>query len=179
MTTIQPPSDPPRQHRSAPSAPAGGYQRRQAPARGPRPNSVDISFWLWITYLTIGAINTVVGFVQRDRNRVDAINAVVAQYPGMERSMIDTLATVVVVGVVVLGLLFVAAGVSCALLMRGGRNWARVVLSVVGSLSVLFLIGPVVTPLQALFQLLLVVGGIMMMFQRPANDWFRPRRPAL
>jgi hypothetical protein len=80
---------------------------------------------------------------------------------------------------VVLGLLFVAAGVSCALLMRGGRNWARVVLTVVGSLSVLFLIGPVVTPLQALFQLLLVVGAIVMMFQRPANEWFRPRRPAL
>jgi hypothetical protein len=179
MTTIQPPSDPPGQQPSAPPAPAGGYQRPEAPPRGPRPNSVDISFWLWITYLTIGAINTAVGFVQRDRNRADAINAVVAQYPGMERSMIDSLATVVVVGVVVLGLLFVAGGVSSAVLMRGGHNWARVVLTVVGSLSVLFLIGPVVTPLQALFQLLLVVGGIAMMFQRSANDWFRPRRPAL
>ena len=178
MTTIQPPSDPPEQ-RPAPPAPAGGYPRPETPVRGPRPNSVDISFWLWITYLTIGAINTVVGFVQRERNRAEAINAVVAQYPGMDRSMIDSLATVVVVGVVVLGLLFVAASVSCALLMRGGRNWARVVLTVVGSLSVLFLIGPVATPLQALFQLLLVVGAIVMMFQRRANDWFRPRRPAL
>jgi hypothetical protein len=177
MTTIQPPSDPPDQQRRL--APAGGYRRSETPARGPRPNSVDISFWLWITYLTIGAINTVVGFVQRERNRAEAINAVVAQYPGMDRSMIDSLATVVVMGVVVLGLLFVAAGVSSAVLMRGGRNWARVVLTVVGSLSVLFLIGPVVTPLQALFQLLLVVGGIAMMFQRSANDWFCPRRPAL
>ncbi|HXT46611.1 MAG TPA: hypothetical protein VN748_21275 [Pseudonocardiaceae bacterium] len=166
MTMIQPPSDPPGQQRSA-------------QARGPRPNSVEISFWLWITYLTIGAINTVVGFVQRDRNRADAINAVIDQYPAMDRSMIDSVATIVVVGVVVLGLLFVAAGVSFALLMRARRNWARVVLTVVGSLSVLFLIGPVVTPLQALFQLLLLVGAIVMMFQRPANDWFRPRRPAL
>ena len=116
---------------------------------------------------------------QRDRNRADAINAVVAQYPGMDRSMIDSLATVVVVGVVVLGLLFVAAGAGFALVMRAGRNWARVVLTVVGSLSVLFLIGPVATPLQALFQLALLVGAIVMMFQRPANDWFRPRRPAL
>jgi hypothetical protein len=86
---------------------------------------------------------------------------------------------VVVVGVVVVGLLLVAAGISFALLMRAGRNWARVTLTVVGSLSVLFLIGPVVTPLQALFQLCLVGGGIVMMFQRPANEWFRPRRPAL
>jgi uncharacterized membrane protein YcjF (UPF0283 family) len=140
---------------------------------------VEISFSLWITYLMIGAVNTVVGFVQRERNRADAINAVIAQYPAMDRSMVDSVATVVVVGVVVLGLLFVAAGVSFALLMRAGRNWARVVLTVVGCLSVLFLIGPVVTPLQALFQLCLVSGAIAMMFQRPANDWFRSRRPAL
>lgn len=176
---IQPPSDPPEQQHSAPPPPARGYPRPEAPARGPRPNSVEISFWLWITYLTIGAINTVVGFVQRDRNRAEAINAVIDQYPAMDRSMIDSVATIVVVGVVVLGLLFVVAGVSFALLMRARRNWARVVLTVVGSLSVLFLIGPVVTPLQALFQLLLLVGAIVMMFQRPANDWFRPRRPAL
>lgn len=173
MTSIQPPSDPPEQ-RSAPPPPAGG-----ASGRGSRPNSVEISFWLWITYLTIGAINTVVGFVQRDRNRADAINAVIDQYPTMDRSMIDSVSTAVVVGVVVLGLLFVAAGVCFALLMRARHNWARVVLTVVGSLSVLFLIGPVVTPLQALFQLLLLVAAIVMMFQRPANDWFRPRRPAL
>lgn len=149
------------------------------PARGPRPSSVEISFSLWVTYLAIGAVNTVVGFVHRDRNRADAINAVIAQYPAMDRAMIDSVATAVVVGVVVLGLLFVGAGVSFALLMRAGRNWARVVLTVVGGLSVLFLIGPVVTPLQALFQLCLVGAAIAMMFQRPANDWFRPRRPAL
>jgi hypothetical protein len=140
---------------------------------------VEISFSLWITYLAIGAINTVVGFVQRDRNRAEAINAVIAQYPAMDHSMIDSVATVVVVGVVVLGLLFVAAGAGFALVMRAGHHWARVVLTVVGSLSVLFLIGPVVTPMQALFQLALLVGAIVMMFQRSANDWFRPRRPAL
>lgn len=150
-----------------------------APARGPRPSSVDISFWLWITYLSIGAINSVIGFVQRDRNRADALNAVMAQYPAMDRSMIETVATMVVVGVVVLGLLFVAACISFALLTRAGRNWARVLLTVVGSMSVLFLIGPVVTPLQALFQISLLAAAIVMMYQRSANDWFRPRRPAV
>lgn len=150
----------------------------EAPARGPRPSSVDISFWLWITYLAIGAINSVIGFVERDRNRADAISAVIAQYPSMDRSMIDKVAAVVVVGVVVVGLVFVVASACFAVLMRGGRNWARIVLTVVGSLSVLFLIGPVVTPLQALFQLLLLAGAIVMMYQRSANDWFRPRRPA-
>jgi hypothetical protein len=150
-----------------------------APARGPRPSSVDISFWLWITYLSIGAINSVIGFVQRERNRAEALNAVVAQYPTMDRPMIETVASMVVVGVVVLGLLFVTACVSFALLTRAGRNWARVLLTVVGSISVLFLIGPVVTPLQALFQISLLAGAIVMMYQRSANDWFRPGRPAV
>ena len=173
MTTIQPPPDPPGEERPAP---LDRYQTTDTPSRGPRPKSVEISFWLWVTYLTIGAINSVVGFIQRDRNRADAIDAVIAQYPAMDRAMIESIATVVVVGVAVVGLVIVAVGLGTAHLMRGGRNWARIVLTVLGCLSVLVLIGPVVTPLQALFQLLLLIAAIVMMFQRPANEWFRPRR---
>ncbi|MGH3767352.1 MAG: hypothetical protein ACRDTX_19735 [Pseudonocardiaceae bacterium] len=177
MTTIQPPTEPPGEQRPAPL----DYQATETPARGPRPRNVDTSFWLWVTYLTIGASNSVIGFIQRDRNRADAIEAVISQYPTMDRAMIENIATVVVVGVAVVGLLIVAVSLGSALLMRGGRNWARIVLTVIGSLSVLFLIGPVVTPLQALFQLALLVAAIVMMFLPPANVWFRPRprRPEL
>ena len=175
MTTIQPPSDPREEQRPAP---LDGYQATGTPSRGPRPSSVEISFWVWVTYLTIGAINAVIGFIQRDRNRAEAIDAVIAQYPAMDRATIESIATVVVVGVAVIGLLIVAMGFGSAHLMRGGRNWARIVLAVLGCLSVLFFIGPVVTPMQALFQLLLLIAAIVMMFQRPANEWFRPRRTA-
>lgn len=176
MTMSPPPADPGGQHRPLPQ---GGYQVTEAPAQGPRPRAVDIAFWLWVTYLAIGASNVVVGFVHRDRNRTEAINVVVAQYPGMERSVIESIATVVVVGVVVVGLLLVAACSSFAFLMRGGHNWARIVLTVVGGLSILFVIGPVATPMQALFQFLLLAAAILMMFQRPANEWFRLVRPRL
>jgi len=176
MTMIQPPSGPRGEQRSAPP---GGDQATEAPTRGPRPRGVEISFWVWVTYLTIGAINAVVGFIQRDRSRAEAIDAVIARYPTMDRAMIESVATGVVVGMAVVALLFVAAGLSLAFGMRGGRNWARIVLTVVGSLGVFFLIGPVSTPLQALFQLLLLVAAIVMMFQRPANEWFRPHRTGL
>ena len=178
MTTSLPPSN------SVPPPPSDVYPspevpHRAVPPRAPRPKGLEISFWLWITYLTIGASNAVIGFIQRDRNRAEAINVVVAQYPGMERAMIESLATGVVLGMVVLGLLFAVAGLSLALLMRGGRNWARIALPVLGCLSILVMIGPVGTDLQALFQLLLLVGAIVMMFQRPVNEWFRPRRPGI
>jgi hypothetical protein len=173
MTTSPPPSN------SVPPPPSGDYPSPEAPSRPPRPKGLEISFWLWITYLAIGASNAVIGFIQRDRNRADAINAVIAQYPGMDRAMVESVATGVVLGMVVLGLLFVVAGLSLALLMRGGRNWARIVLPVLGCLSILVMIGPVGTDLQALFQFLLLVGAIVMMFQRPVNQWFRPRRPGI
>src|SRR3954447_13082363 len=107
MTPIQPPSDPRGEQRPAP---LDGCQATEAPSRGPRPSSVEISFWIWITYLMIGAINAVVGFIQRDRNRAEAIDAVIAQYPAMDRATIKSIATVVVVGVAVVGLLIVAVG---------------------------------------------------------------------
>lgn len=177
--TTHPPANPPDQQWPAAPPPPRGYPAPAPPSRGPRPSGLDISFWLWITYLVIGTSNAVIGFIHRDRNRADAINAVIAQYPAMDRVTVEHLASAVVLGMVVIGLLFVAAGLSFALLMRGGRSWARVVLTVVGSLSILFLIGPVGTDLQALFQLALLVAAIVMMFQPPVSEWLRPPRPRL
>src|SRR5262249_48838053 len=142
----------------------------------PRPNGVEVSFWLWVTYLAIGAINAVIGFVQRDRNRADAISAVAAQYPAMDRAMIEKLANTVVLGLVVTGVLFVVASFTCALLMRGGRNWARILLTVVGSLGIPFMIHRFGTELQLMFQILLLAAAIAMMYLPPVNEWFRPRR---
>jgi hypothetical protein len=173
MTTSPPPTN------SAPPPSRGAYSPPETRPSRPRPTGLEISFWLWITYLAIGASNAVIEFIHRDRNRTDLINAAIAKYPGMDQAMIGNMAGLVVAALIVIGLLFAATGLTFALLMRGGRNWARIALTVVGSVSVLFLVGPVGTDLQALFQLLLLVGAIMMMFQRPVNQWFRPRRPQI
>lgn len=180
MTTTPPPSDPSGQQWPVP--PPSGYPMPEAPPRGPRPRGVEISFWLWIINLALGAISSLVALTQIDRIRAEAVSTALAQNPTLDRSMIENVSTGVVIGAVVVGLLFVAAGLVFAFLMRGGRNWARIVLAVLGGLGVLFglfgLAGSTGPVLVASFvQLLLVLGAVVTMFGSAANAWFRPGRP--
>jgi hypothetical protein len=180
MTTIQPSSDSGDQQWPAPTP--GGGQVPALPQR-PRPRGVEISFWLWVGYLALGAIGVVVAFTQLDRVRAETVNAL-AEDPSLDRALIERVATGFFVGVLVTILVFIIAAFIFALLMRGGRNWARIVLAVLGGLAVLLgLLGLVGSAGPALgmgvLQLLLLVGAIGTMFGSAANAWFRPRRPQL
>ncbi len=131
--------------------------------------------------LTFGAVSSLVALTQIDRLRTEAINQIATQNPTLDRSMIESVASAALTGTVVIGLLFVAVGFIFAFLMRGGRNWARIALAVLGGLFGLFGLfslanasGP--TAVSVFVQLLLVVAAIAMMFGSEANAWFR--RPA-
>ncbi|MDQ3762251.1 MAG: hypothetical protein M3460_11355 [Actinomycetota bacterium] len=178
---MPPPSELPGRQSPVPPPPPGSYQVPAAPARGPRPRGVEISFWLWIVNLTLGVIGSLSALTQIDRLRAEAINSAVAQNPTLDRSLIESVATGVLIGTVLVGLLFIAIGFVFVFLMRGGRNWARIVLAVLGGLTVLLVLfgltnatGPV---LVTYVQLLLLVGAIATMFGPAANAWFRPRNP--
>jgi len=132
--------------------------------------------------LTFGAFSSLVALTQMDRLRTEAINQMVAQDPALDRSMIESVAAAVLTATIVIGLSFVAAGFIFAFLMRGGRNWARILLAVLGGLFALLGLlslanasGP--TVVTSLVQLLLVVAAIATMFGSEANAWFRSTRP--
>ncbi|MGH3825889.1 MAG: hypothetical protein ACRDQX_01745 [Pseudonocardiaceae bacterium] len=160
MTTIPPP---------------GGYSAGQAPLRAPRPQEVEISFWLWIATFVLGVVGLITNYSQI---RAEAINQVLAQTPAADQSTIESATTTALVIGVVLGLLFAVAEIVFVFLMRGGRNWARIVLAVFGGLGVLFgLLGLAVNPgagsATGLLQLLLLIGALVTMFLPAANAWFR------
>ncbi|MGH3935227.1 MAG: hypothetical protein ACRDS1_09670 [Pseudonocardiaceae bacterium] len=147
-----------------------------------RPKEVEISFWLWITNLVLGMLGALITLTQIDQIRTAAIDRAVAQDPTLDRSVIESAATVGLIVGVVVGLAIVAAQLAFVFLMRGGRNWARIVLAVLGGLGVLFgLIGLAgasgATSATGLLQLLLLIGAIVTMFLPAANAWFRPSRP--
>jgi hypothetical protein len=79
------------------------------PPRGPRAWAVELSFWLWIVYLAIDVVLGLVA-VTLARSAIDG---------GVSREQIAML---------VVALLVDAAMLVFAVLMRGGRNWARIVL---------------------------------------------------
>ncbi|MDQ3887276.1 MAG: hypothetical protein M3308_09805, partial [Actinomycetota bacterium] len=79
----------------------------------------------------------------------------------------------------VFGLFLVALTLLFIFKMRAGRNWARIVLTVLGALSVLsalFRLGqpqPAWSLVTSVLSMLLVVGAIVMMYAKAANPWFR------
>ncbi len=147
-----------------------------------RPKEVEISFWLWIGTLVLSVVGTLITYPQIDQIRADVIEQALAQDPTLDRSLIESFMTGAFVVAAVIGLLFFVAELVFVFLMRGGRNWARIVLAVLGGLFVLFgLIGLAVSPgagsVTGLLQLLLLIGAIVTMFLPAANAWFRPRQP--
>lgn len=159
--------------------PPGGYSAGPAPLRAPRPQEVEISFWLWIATFVLGVVGAVAAYSQINQIRADAINQVLAQNPAADQSTIESAMTNGLVVGVVLALLVMVAEVVFVFLMRGGRNWARIVLAVLGGLGVVF--GLIVLATGAgsvigLLQLLLLIGAIVTMFLPAANAWFQPQR---
>ncbi|HWR46859.1 MAG TPA: hypothetical protein VN327_04445 [Pseudonocardiaceae bacterium] len=160
--------------------PPGDYSTGQVPLRGTRPKEVEISFWLWIATLVLGVVGAVAAYSQINQIRANTIDRALAQNPAANQSMIERAATAGFVVGVVLVLLIVAAELVFVFLMRGGRNWARIVLAVLGGLGVLFgLIGLAIGggSVTGLLQLLLLIGAIVTMFLPSANAWFQPRSP--
>ncbi|MDQ4104488.1 MAG: hypothetical protein M3186_12535 [Actinomycetota bacterium] len=149
-----------------------------------RPKEVEISFWLWISTIVLGLVGSVPILFQFDQLRTQTISQMLAADPALDRSTIESVATGALVTGAVIGLLLVVAQVIFVFLMRGGRNWARIVLAVLGGLVVLFgLVGFAGTTgamsAGSLLQLLLLIGAIVTMFLPAANAWFRPRHAQL
>ncbi|MDQ4103824.1 MAG: hypothetical protein M3186_08995 [Actinomycetota bacterium] len=170
MTTPPPPSDSRDQQWPVPGS----------PSRGPRPRTVEISFWLWIVILTFSGIGILITLTQLDQLRAQVIDTALAQDPTQDRSMIESVMTGALTVGVVFALVFVAAGFAFAFFMRKGRNWARMLLAVPGGLIVLLWLigltqgaGPTPALGVSLVQLLLVVAAIATMFGAEANVWFR------
>jgi hypothetical protein len=89
----------------------------------------------------------------------------------------DSVRAGVMVGAVI-GLVFLAAYLLVLWYAWQGRNWARIVLWVLGGLSVLSGVvglgnGNGFLVLLGLLQLLLCIAGIVLLALRPSNEWYR------
>lgn len=78
----------------------------------------------------------------------------------------------------VVALLLAALYLYCALRMKEGTPWARMVLSVLASLSAIAVIGSIIQGIFGLSLLGSIVAVIaaLLMWTRNANPWFRQRR---
>ncbi|MGH3824368.1 MAG: hypothetical protein ACRDRA_16290 [Pseudonocardiaceae bacterium] len=152
------------------------------PQAANRPKEVDASFWLWISAFVVSLLGTFFSYQQIKEIQAEAIRQALAENPELDQTAFESITTAAFSVGLVLGLLFLAVQIVFVFLMRGGRNWARIVMAVLGGLSLLFGLigllsfsGPMLV--TGLLQFLLLIGAIVTMFLPAANAWFRPRQP--
>ncbi len=158
----------------APSAPSGFG----APTPMERPFAVRAGLGAFIASLILGLISSVLTFSDIDTLVTQAMNA--SNDPALTESLIRS---GLVIGAVI-ALILYALYVMFIWFAWNGRNWARIVLWVLGGLSVvssLASLGMGSSPLPAYltalswFSFALTVAGIVLLAQKPAHEWYRYR----
>src|SRR5690606_29110662 len=98
-----------------------------------RPGSVSAAFWLWMLVLVMSIASTALLFTG---DYLDQVRAALADQPGADLAvaLADNVVMIgLVAGVVISAFIYLFFGLK----MYTGRNWARIVLTVLGGLSVL------------------------------------------
>lgn len=91
-----------------------------------RPTTVTAAFWLWVAATVVSAIGGIM--ILATAGEAPAIQ----QLEGAERDA----ASAAIVGIGVVSIIFAALRVLFAWFMYQGRNWARILLTVLGVLTV-------------------------------------------
>jgi hypothetical protein len=161
----------------APSAPGPAYG---APAPLERPLTVRAGLGAFIGSIVLSVISTVVTFLNWDTISAQ-IFAKLQMPAGADAEAARAGAEAGARIGIAFGLVFAAVYGLFVLFAWRGRNWARIVLWVLGGLGFLFdLVGlaaggspiPFLTGLS-FFQVLLLLAAIVFLALKPSNEWFR------
>jgi magnesium-transporting ATPase (P-type) len=104
----------------------------------PVPNNVVIAFFTWIATAVISLVDLALHFPDKQRLVTAAKQMDSA---GLSQQQLQEVANIAVVVTVVVSVVFALLYVFFAWKMRGGRNWARVVLTVFTLLQVVVAVG--------------------------------------
>jgi hypothetical protein len=178
----QPPGYPPAPG-YAPAPPAGWGE---APKPVERPVTVRAGLGAFIASLVLGLIGAIVTFTQLDTLIAQALARASEQGQDVPDEVLthDAVRLLIVVSAII-GLVLVGLEAMFLWFAWKGRNWARIVLWVIGGFGVLgglfslfggstmtsgFLEG------LSLFQFLLVLAGVILLALAPSNEWYRYQR---
>ena len=162
---------PPYGYAAAPSAPG-----HQFPSEAPeRPTTVRVGVGAFMATLILGLIASLVQF--------SSLDGLVAQTVATANDPViteDVVRAGLVVGVVI-GLLLVGLEALFIWFAWKGRNWARIVLIVLGGLSAVFGLAGLGTATAStgfldslsVISLLLTIVGVVALALRPSSEWYR------
>lgn len=147
------------------------------------PKEVQTAFRLWIANIVLGVVGSLLSLLI-----FDDLVAMDELPPGLTPEQAVLAASI---GLIFGTLVFLGLGLLFAFKMRAGRNWARITLTVLGSIAVLFSLlsfgdspgvagvgqTTVLFVVISVIQILLIVAAIFFMFRPAAAQYFAaPRR---
>ncbi len=136
---------------------------------------------LAVKLMYTGAVLSILGiFVQFALQ--DDLRALLADQPGMTQELLDTSVSIGLAATVVFGVIGAGLWVLNAVFNARGKNWARILSTVLGSLNVIFTLLGLLSPAPALSRLVSLVtvalaATILVLLWRPANKPFYASTP--
>jgi hypothetical protein len=135
--------------------------------RGPAPRNVVIAYWLLIAAGVLNLLDTIL------RSGDPLADLPPQQLEQLENSGMtaESLTGVLTATVIVAALVSTAIYILLAIMIRKGKNWARITATVLAGLS---LLGILAGGLGSLI-VLLGVAAVVLCYLKPSNEYFAPR----
>ncbi|QTE28283.1 hypothetical protein [Pengzhenrongella sicca] len=162
---------------SMPSYPSGpDYTGDAVSPRLAPPADVLLSVKLWFASILVGLVGGILVFALSDQTQAIA-DLRASNASGLTEDQIESAVTLGITIALVLAVVMLALQVFFVFKMRAGRNWARIVLAILGGLSILSSLTSLASAMTVgsainFVSLLLLIAAMVFMFRPTANAYF-------
>ena len=140
----------------------------------PPPREIAASFWCYVVAAAIVLVNGVVSLGSKQA----VVTALHKTSPTLTPSELDSAATGALAIAVVLAVVFAGLYVLFAFKLRAGRNWARIVLTIIAALDLLTLVSGQAGTVVGFIGALAAVVGCVMSYLGNSNSYIRAVKEA-
>jgi len=143
------------------------------------PADVDKAFKLWLVSIGIGVLGIIASLIFTDRDALAQKLKDSGSTLGTDQ--LNSAVNATLIGGAIIGIFIIGLELLFAFKMRAGRNWARIVLTVLGVLGVLSALygltaGLTIGTILKLISILVVIAAIVFMFRPASRAYFsRPK----
>ncbi|SFW85318.1 hypothetical protein [Amycolatopsis australiensis] len=141
------------------------------PVAAERPSTVEGAFWAFIASTVLGLVGGVLIFASRDAIAAALRDSTRRSGGTLTDAQIDQAVNITMIVALVIAVIIAALYLLFAFKLRAGRNWARIVLTVITALQLISLLAGQSTVLGYVSVAAAVVG-VILSFLTPSNAYF-------
>jgi hypothetical protein len=147
------------------------------PPAAARPSTINAAFWAFIASTVIGLLGGVLVFANKDAIVEATRNADRQKGTGLTDAQIDQAVTLTIVVAVVIAVIIALLYLLFAVKLRAGRNWARIVLTIITALQLLSVLAGE-SSIAGYVSVLAAVVGVVLSFTAPSNAYIAAAKTA-